>query len=383
MPVFFLLATLVATFIFAAQNDQMKNTPFTQKHISLGAKMAPFAGYNMPISYTGINDEHAAVRNNAGVFDVSHMGEFILKGEKALDLIQRVTSNDASKLTAGKAQYSCLPNATAGIVDDLLVYCIEENKVYMLVVNASNIEKDWNWISQFNTENVEMHNVSDKTCLLAIQGPNATKMLQPLTDIDILNMKYYTFAKGKFAGVDNVLVSATGYTGAGGVEIYFEDKDGAADKIWDAIFAAGGPQGLKPIGLGARDTLRLEMGFCLYGNDIDDTTSPLEAGLGWITKFTKDFTAKDILEGQKKAGVSRKLVGFEMIDKGIPRHDYEICDAGGKSIGKVTSGTQAPSLGKAIGIGYVETALAQLDNIIHIKVRDKLLQAKVVKFPFV
>jgi aminomethyltransferase len=383
MPIFFLLAALAATFIFAAQNDQMKNTPFTQKHISLGAKMAPFAGYNMPISYTGINDEHAAVRNNAGVFDVSHMGEFILKGEKALDLIQRVTSNDASKLTAGKAQYSCLPNATGGIVDDLLVYCIEENKVYMIVVNASNIEKDWNWISQFNTEKVEMHNVSEKTCLLAIQGPNATKILQPLTDIDILNMKYYTFAKGKFAGVDNVLVSATGYTGAGGVEIYFEDKDGAADKIWDAIFAAGGPQGLKPIGLGARDTLRLEMGFCLYGNDIDDTTSPLEAGLGWITKFTKDFTAKDILEQQKKAGVARKLVGFEMIDKGIPRHDYEICDATGKSIGKVTSGTQAPSLGKAIGIGYVETALAQLDSIIHIKVRDKLLQAKVVKFPFV
>lgn len=383
MPIFFLLAALAATFIFAAQNDQMKNTPFTQKHIALGAKMAPFAGYNMPISYTGINDEHAAVRNNAGVFDVSHMGEFILKGEKALDLIQRVTSNDASRLTAGKAQYSCLPNATGGIVDDLLVYCIEENKVYMIVVNASNIEKDWNWISQFNTENVEMHNVSDKTCLLAIQGPNATKMLQPLTDIDILNMKYYTFAKGKFAGVDNVLVSATGYTGAGGVEIYFEDKDGAADKIWDAIFAAGSPQGLKPIGLGARDTLRLEMGFCLYGNDIDDTTSPLEAGLGWITKFTKDFTAKDILEQQKKAGVARKLVGFEMIDKGIPRHDYEICDATGKSIGKVTSGTQAPSLGKAIGIGYVETALAQLDSIIHIKVRDKLLQAKVVKFPFV
>lgn len=383
MPVFFLLATLAATFIFAAQNDQMKNTPFTQKHIALGAKMAPFAGYNMPISYSGINDEHATVRNNAGVFDVSHMGEFILKGEKALDLIQRVTSNDASKLSAGKAQYSCLPNTTGGIVDDLLVYCIEENKVYMLVVNASNIEKDWNWISQFNTDNVEMHNISDKTCLLAIQGPNATKILQPLTDIDLLNMKYYTFAKGKFAGVDNVLVSATGYTGAGGVEIYFEDKDGAADKIWDAIFEIGGPQGLKSIGLGARDTLRLEMGFCLYGNDIDDTTSPLEAGLGWITKFTKDFTAKAILEQQKKAGVSRKLVGFEMIDKGIPRHDYEICDETGKLIGKVTSGTQAPSLGKAVGMGYVETALAGLDNIIHIKVRDKLLRAKVVKFPFV
>jgi aminomethyltransferase len=383
MPFLFLLVTLVATFIFAAQNNQMKNTPFTQKHIALGAKMADFAGYNMPISYSGINDEHAAVRTNAGIFDVSHMGEFILKGEKALDLIQRVTSNDASKLTAGKAQYSCLPNKEGGIVDDLLVYCIEENKVYMLVVNASNIEKDWNWISQYNTDKVEMHNVSDKTCLLAIQGPNATKMLQPLTDIDILNLKYYTFAKGKFAGVDNVVVSATGYTGAGGIEIYFEDKDGAADKIWDAIFAAGGPQGLKPIGLGARDTLRLEMGFCLYGNDIDDTTSPLEAGLGWITKFTKDFTAKDILEQQKKTGVGRKLVGFEMIEKGIPRHDYVIADAEGKAIGKVTSGTQAPSLGKAVGIGYVETAFAQLDTPIYIKVRDKLLQAKVVKFPFV
>jgi aminomethyltransferase len=383
MPFFFLLAALLATFIFAAQNHQMKNTPFTEKHVALGAKMAEFAGYNMPISYTGINDEHAAVRTNAGIFDVSHMGEFILKGDKALDLIQRVTSNDASKLTAGKAQYSCLPNKEAGIVDDLLVYCIEENKVYMLVVNASNIEKDWNWISSFNTENVEMHNVSDKTCLLAIQGPNATKMLQPLTDIDIMNLKYYTFAKGKFAGVDNVVVSATGYTGAGGIEIYFEDKDGNAEKIWDAIFATGGPQGLKPIGLGARDTLRLEMGFCLYGNDIDDTTSPLEAGLGWITKFTKDFTSKDKLEQEKKAGIARKLVGFEMIDKGIPRHDYEIADAGGKAIGKVTSGTQVPGLGKAVGMGYVETALASLDSIIYIKVRDKLLQAKVVKFPFV
>jgi aminomethyltransferase len=361
----------------------MQNTPFTQKHIALGAKMAEFAGYNMPISYSGINDEHAAVRTNAGVFDVSHMGEFILKGENALDLIQRVTSNDASKLTAGKAQYSCLPNEQGGIVDDLLVYCIEENKVYMLVVNASNIEKDWNWITQFNTKNVEMHNISDKTCLLAIQGPNATKILQPLTDQDILNLKYYTFVKGKFAGVDNVLISATGYTGAGGVEIYFEDKDGQADTIWDAIFKAGAPQGLKPIGLGARDTLRLEMGFCLYGNDIDDTTSPLEAGLGWITKFTKSFTAREILEKQKAAGLSRKLVGFEMVDKGIPRHHYEIRDAGGNKIGFVTSGTQAPSLQKAIGMGYVDLAHAALDTEIYISVRDKLLKAKVVKFPFV
>jgi aminomethyltransferase len=367
----------------------MKNTPFTEKHIALGAKMAEFAGYNMPISYTGINDEHAAVRKNAGVFDVSHMGEFVVKGEHALDLIQRVTSNDAGKLKPGQAQYSCLPNKVGGIVDDLLVYCIEENKVYMLVVNASNIEKDWNWIQQFNSPQAggyrgaaEMHNISDKTCLLAIQGPNATKILQPLTDMDILNLKYYTFTKGRFAGVDNVVVSATGYTGAGGVEIYFEDKEGAAEQIWDAIFAAGAPQGLKPIGLGARDTLRLEMGFCLYGNDIDDTTSPMEAGLGWITKFTKEFTSKEIFAKQKAEGVTRKLVGFEMIEKGIPRHGYEIKDFTGATIGHVTSGTQSPSLGKAVGLGYVQTAFAAIDSQIYIKVRDKLLQAKVSKIPF-
>ncbi|PUZ28515.1 glycine cleavage system aminomethyltransferase GcvT [Chitinophaga parva] len=360
----------------------MKQTPFTQQHLALGAKMAPFAGYNMPISYTGINDEHAAVRNNAGVFDVSHMGEFILKGPDALDLIQRVTSNDASKLTAGKAQYSCLPNDQGGIVDDLLVYCIEENKVYMLVVNASNIEKDWEWIAKHNTANVEMHNISDKTCLLAIQGPNATAILQPLTNVDLANLKYYTFAKGTFAGVDNVIVSATGYTGAGGVEIYFEDKDGSADKIWTAIFEAGGPKGLKPIGLGARDTLRLEMGFCLYGNDIDDTTSPLEAGLGWITKFTKDFTARNIIEAQKQSGIRQKLVGFEMVDKGIPRHDYAIVDAAGNNIGRVTSGTQSPTLGKAIGLGYVALPHAALDSEIYISVRDKQLKARVVKLPF-
>lgn len=360
----------------------MKNTPFSDKHIALGAKMAEFAGYNMPISYSGINDEHAAVRKNAGVFDVSHMGEFILKGENALDLIQRVTSNDASKLKSGQAQYSCLPNEKGGIVDDLLVYCIEENKVYLLVVNASNIEKDWNWISSRNTKNVEMHNISDKTCLLAIQGPNATKILQSLTDIDILNLKYYTFVKGEFAGVKNVLISATGYTGAGGVEIYFEDKDGDANKIWDAIFKAGEAQGIKPVGLGARDTLRLEMGFCLYGNDIDDDSSPLEAGLGWITKFGKDFTSREVFEKQKAAGVERKLVGFEMIDKGIPRHGYEIKDYTGATIGVVTSGTQSPSLGKAIGMGYVRTPYAAIDSNIFIKVRDKLLQAKVVKMPF-
>ena len=360
----------------------MKNTPFSQKHIELGAKMAEFAGYNMPISYSGINDEHAAVRKNAGVFDVSHMGEFILKGENALELIQRITTNDASKLSNGKAQYSCFTNETGGIVDDLLVYCIEENKVYMLVVNAGNIAKDWDWISKHNAKGTEMHNISDKTCLLAIQGPNATKILQPLTETDILNLKYYTFTKGKFAGVENVLVSATGYTGAGGVEIYFEDKDGAADKIWDAIFEAGKEKGIKPLGLGARDTLRLEMGYCLYGNDIDDTTSPLEAGLGWITKFTKDFTARNILEKEKGSGVKRKLVGFEMIDKGISRHGYEIKNSSGNKIGYVTSGTQSPSLQKAIGMGYATIESSAIDSEIYIAVRDKLLKAKVVRLPF-
>src|SRR5260221_2447050 len=361
----------------------MKSTPFTSKHLALGAKMAEFAGYNMPISYTGINDEHQAVRTNAGVFDVSHMGEFIVKGEHALDLIQRVTTNDASKLAPGKAQYSALTNEEGGIVDDLIVYCLEENKAYMLVVNAANIEKDWKWISKHNIHKAELHNISDKTALLAIQGPNATRMMQALTnEVDILNLPYYTFAKGKFAGVDNVLISATGYTGAGGIEIYFEDKDGAADLIWDKLFEVGGPQGLKPIGLGARDTLRLEMGYCLYGNDITDTSSPLEAGLGWITKFTKDFTARAILEKQKAEGVEEKLIGFEMIDKGITRHDYEIKDFSGMTIGKVTSGTQSPSLGKAIGMGYVRPAFSRIDTQLFIKVRDKLLLAKVVKLPF-
>ncbi len=345
--------------------------------------MAEFAGYNMPISYAGIIEEHHTVRKNAGVFDVSHMGEFILKGENALDLIQRVSSNDASKLTAGKAQYSCLPNEDGGIVDDLLIYCIEENKVYMIVVNASNIEKDWNWIQKFNDKKVEMHNISDDTCLLAVQGPNATRILQALTGMDILNLKYYTFAKGKFAGVENVLVSATGYTGAGGVEIYFEDKDGNADKIWDAIFKEGEAAGLKPIGLAARDTLRLEMGYCLYGNDIDDTTTPLEGGLGWITKLSKEaFTAKDFLKKQKEEGVKRKLVGFEMKDKGIPRHGHEICDEQGNKIGYVTSGTQSPTLNKAIGMGYVETGRSAYDTEIFIKVREKQLKAVVVQIPF-
>jgi len=356
----------------------MKTTPFTHKHIALGAKMAEFAGYNMPISYTGINDEHATVRNAAGVFDVSHMGEFILKGENALDLIQRVTSNDASKITNGKALYSCITNQNGGIVDDLIIYCLEENKEYMLVVNASNIEKDWNWISTFNTKNVAMENVSDKTCLLAIQGPNATQLLQTLTNLDILNLKYYTFAKGNFAGVDNVIISATGYTGSGGVEIYFENENNAADKIWDAIINLG----IKPIGLGARDTLRLEMGYCLYGNDIDDTTSPLEAGLGWITKFTKDFTAKNIIEKQKADGITRKLVGFELLERGIPRHGYAIKDAAGNVIGNVTSGTQAPSLNKAVGLGYVTIEHSSLDAEIFIDIRNNPVKAKVVKMPF-
>lgn len=363
----------------------MKNTPFTNIHIGLGAKMAEFAGYNMPISYSGINDEHAAVRNSVGVFDVSHMGEFILKGEGALDLIQRTTSNDASKLSNGKIQYSCFPNETGGIIDDLLVYCIEENNVYMLVVNASNIEKDWNWLVKNNTQNVEMHNISDKTGLLAVQGPNAVNAMQGLTDMDLVNLKYYTFLKGTFAGIENVLVSATGYTGAGGVEIYFEDKDDNADKIWNTIFEAGKNEGIQPIGLGARDTLRLEMGYCLYGNDIDDTTSPLEAGLGWITKLNKTvaFTAKDILTQQKADGIKRKLVGFEMIDRGIPRHDYPIADANGNILGKVTSGTQSPTLGKAIGMGYVAMDAATLDNEIFILIRNNPVKAKIVKMPFV
>ncbi|MEO7801642.1 MAG: glycine cleavage system aminomethyltransferase GcvT [Ginsengibacter sp.] len=360
----------------------MKETPFTKKHIELGAKMAEFAGYNMPISYKGINEEHAAVRNNAGIFDVSHMGEFIIKGPNALALIQSITTNDASKLINGQAQYSCFTNEQGGIVDDLLVYCLEQNNIYMLVVNAGNIHKDWQWLQENNKVDAELHNISDKTCLLAIQGPNATKLLQPLTDLDIMNLKYYHFEKGKFADVDNVMISATGYTGAGGVEIYFEDKDGAADKIWNAVFKEAGPQGLKPIGLGARDTLRLEMGYCLYGNDIDDDTTPLEAGLGWITKFTKEFTAKDILEKQKSAGIDKKLVGIQMVDKGIPRHGYDIKNTVGEVIGVITSGTQSPTLGKPIAMGYVRVPFNQIDTEVYVKIREKLLIAKVVKIPF-
>jgi aminomethyltransferase len=357
----------------------MKNTALTDVHIKAGAKMVPFAGYNMPVQYAGINAEHETVRKAVGVFDVSHMGEFILKGDNALALIQKVTSNDASKLYDGKVQYSCLPNEDGGIVDDLLVYRIDE-KTYMLVVNASNIDKDWNWISKYNDLGVDMKNISDRTSLLAIQGPKAADALQRLTDIDLASMEYYTFKKGTFAGIDNVLVSATGYTGAGGFEIYFDNEH--AEEIWAAIFTAGEPFGIKPIGLGARDTLRLEMGFCLYGNDIDDATSPLEAGLGWVTKFSKEFTNSAALQAQKTAGVSRKLVGIEMIDRGIPRHDYEIVDAEGNIIGKVTSGTQSPSLQKPIGMGYVNTAFAKEGTEIYIKIRDNKIKAQVAKPPF-
>ncbi len=365
----------------------MKNTPLTNKHIELGAKMAEFAGYNMPISYTGIKAEHAAVREGIGVFDVSHMGEFIVRGREAADLIQKVTSNNVKKLAIGDAQYSCLPNHEGGIVDDLLVYrlpedmCAEGEQAFMLVVNASNIDKDWAWISGQNTFDAKMINISDQTALLAVQGPKTADALKTLTDIDLENMKYYTFKKGRFAGVENVLVSATGYTGSGGFELYVNVKD--AEAVWDAVFESGAAYGIQPIGLGARDTLRLEMGYCLYGNDINDTTSPIEAGLAWITKTKKgDFNSVEIFKKQRKEGVARKLVGFEMLERGIPRHDHEIADAGGAIIGKVTSGTQAPSLNKAIGMGYVKTDFATPDSEIFIQIRNKSIKAKVVKLPF-
>ena len=358
----------------------MKNTALTDVHIALGAKMVPFAGFNMPVQYSGINDEHETVRTAVGMFDVSHMGEFILKGEKALDLIQKVSSNDASKLYDGKVQYGYLPNENGGIVDDFLTYKIDET-TYLLVVNASNIEKDWNWISKFNTEGVEMKDISDETSLFAVQGPKAADALQKLTDIELAPMEYYSFQKGVFAGVENVLVSATGYTGAGGFEIYVANEH--AEKVWNAIMDAGKEYGIKPIGLGARDTLRLEMGFCLYGNDIDDSTSPLAAGLGWVTKFTKDFVNSENLKAEKEKGVSQKLVGFEMIDRGIPRHDYEIVDAEGNKIGRVTSGTQSPSLKKSIGLGYVDAAFAKDGSEIFISIRNQPIKAVVRKPPFV
>lgn len=341
--------------------------------------MVPFAGFNMPVQYEGITVEHEKVRKAVGVFDVSHMGEFMITGEAALSLIQKVTSNDASKLTDGKIQYSCLPNEDGGIVDDLLVYRMDE-KTYMLVVNASNIEKDWNWISSYNSFGAKMENISDSISLLAVQGPKAAEALQLLTDVDLASMEYYTFKKGTFAGVEDVIISATGYTGAGGFEIYVSNTN--ARQVWNSIFIAGENYGIKPIGLGARDTLRLEMAYCLYGNDIDDTTSPLEAGLGWITKFTKDFVNSSNLMEQKQSGVKKKLVGFEMIDRGIPRHDYKVFDFEDNEIGKVTSGTQSPSLQKAIGLAYLKNEFTKEGTEIFIAVRDKKLKAKVVKTPF-
>jgi aminomethyltransferase len=357
----------------------MRNTALTQKHIDLGAKMVPFAGYNMPVQYEGVNAEHETVRQAVGVFDVSHMGEFVLRGPNALALIQKFASNDASVLFDGKAQYSCMPNGKGGIVDDLIIYRVNAEE-YFIVVNASNIEKDWNWISSLNDLGVEMENLSDQYSLLAIQGPKAAEAMQSLTDIDLSNMTYYTFQHGTFAGIENVMISATGYTGSGGFEVYVKNED--ANQLWDAVFAAGADFGIKPIGLAARDTLRLEMGFCLYGNDIDDTTSPLEAGLGWITKFTKDFTDSGFLAKQKEAGVTRKLVAFEMIDRGIPRHDYPILDANGTVIGKVTSGTMSPSMKLGIGLGYVTVDNSKLDSEIFVEIRDKGVKAKVVKLPF-
>jgi aminomethyltransferase len=350
-----------------------------QKHQSLGGKMVDFAGFYMPVQYEGVIVEHETVRNGVGVFDVSHMGEFFVKGPHALALIQKVTTNDASTLTDGRAQYSCMPNETGGIVDDLIVYRINEEH-YMLVVNASNIEKDWQWISKKNTMGAEMINRSDDYSLLAIQGPKAVEAMQSLTTIDLSAIKYYHFEIAEFAGIKNVTISATGYTGSGGFEIYCKNED--VNIIWDKVFDAGASYGIKPIGLAARDTLRLEKGFCLYGNDIDDTTSPFEAGLGWITKFTKAFTNSENLLKQKENGVSKKLVGFELLERGIPRHDYEIVDAEGQIIGRVTSGTQSPSLQKPIGLGYVEKAFSAIDSEIFIRIRNKDIKAKVVKIPF-
>ncbi len=362
------------------QTAMIKNTALSEHHVALGAKMVPFAGFNMPVQYSGINNEHETVRKGVGVFDVSHMGEFILKGEKALDLIQKISSNDASKLYDGKVQYAYIPNETGGIVDDFLTYRIDEY-TYFLVVNASNIEKDWNWISKYNVYDVEMKNISDQTSLFAVQGPKAAEALQALTEIELAPMAYYSFQKGTFAGVENVLISATGYTGAGGFEIYVANEN--AKKVWDAIFQAGADFGIKPIGLGARDTLRLEMGFCLYGNDIDDTTSPLAAGLGWVTKFSKDFVNSENLKLEKEKGLSQKLVGFEMIERGIPRHDYEIVDANGNKIGRVTSGTQSPTLKKSIGLGYVDSAFAKDGSEIFVNIRNQAIKAVVRKAPFV
>ncbi|MNP95898.1 Aminomethyltransferase [compost metagenome] len=359
---------------------EIKKTALNAIHHSLGGKMVEFAGYEMPVQYTGVNHEHETVRNGMGVFDVSHMGEFLIQGKGALELIQKISSNDASKLFPGKVQYSCMPNGNGGIVDDLLVYMIAEND-YLLVVNASNIQKDWDWINSHKSFDTKTINISNNISLLAVQGPKALQSLQKLTTINLLDMEYYTFQIGEFAGITNAIISATGYTGAGGFEIYVENR--YAEKLWNAIFEAGKDVDIKPIGLAARDTLRLEMGFCLYGNDIDDTTSPLEAGLGWITKFTKNFVDSNFLKTQKENGVTKKLVGFEMVDKGIPRHDYEIWNEDNQIIGKVTSGTMSPTLKKGIGMGYVSIEKSHIGNEIFINIRNKPVKAQVVKTPFI
>lgn len=357
----------------------MKQTALHEIHKALGAKMVPFAGYEMPVQYDGVNVEHLAVRNSIGVFDVSHMGEFLIEGPNALDLVQSVCSNDAARLAIGQAQYSCFPNSNGGIVDDLIVYRLEE-AAYLMVVNASNIEKDWNWIQSKNLENVKMKNLSDDYSLLAIQGPVAVQAMQPLSNLDLSAIKFYHFKVGDLAGIDGVIISATGYTGSGGFEIYCKNKD--VKHIWNSIFEAGNSFGIKPIGLAARDTLRLEMGYCLYGNDIDDNTSPIEAGLGWITKFSKTFTNSENLQKQSKEGVKQKLIGFELLERGIPRKGYEIIDANELTIGEVTSGTMSPSLGKGIGMGYVKTNHTAVGTPIGVKIRKKIVAAVVVKTPF-
>ena len=358
--------------------EQIKKIQLNDLHVALGGKMVPFAGYNMPVRYSSDNEEHLCVRNGVGVFDVSHMGEFMVEGPEALNLIQKVTSNDASKIVNGQAQYSCFPNATGGIVDDLIVYKFEDEK-YMLVVNASNIDKDWAWVNQHNTMGAKLTNISDEISLFAIQGPKAIEAVQALTPVNLSEIKFYHFTVGEFAGVQDVIISGTGYTGAGGFEIYVKNED--AEKVWNAVFEAGKDFDIKPIGLGARDTLRMEMGYCLYGNDITDTTSPLEAGLGWITKFTKNFTNSEALKAQKEAGVSKKLVGFIMQERGIPRAHYPIVDASGEVIGEVTSGTQSPSMGVGIGLGYVKTEFSKPGTEIFIQVRNKNLKAEVEKLP--
>jgi aminomethyltransferase len=357
----------------------MKKTALYEIHKALGAKLVPFAGYQMPVQYEGVNAEHLTVRKGVGVFDVSHMGEFLIEGPNALALIQTVASNDASVLSIGKAQYSCLPNNKGGIVDDLIIYRLEEN-AYLLVVNASNIEKDWQWISANNDVGAKLTNISDDYSLLAIQGPMAIEAMQILTSVDLKALKFYHFEISDFAGIQNVIISATGYTGSGGFEIYCKNTD--VEQLWNQVFEAGAKYGIKPIGLAARDTLRLEMGYCLYGNDINETTSPIEAGLGWITKFTKSFTNDYALSQQKANGVTRKLVGFELKDRGIPRQSYPIVDSNAVVIGSVTSGTMSPSLNKGIGMGYVRSEFSEVGTEIGIKIRKKIVLAKVIKLPF-